>query len=356
MKTLNKCAMYTDIHFGAHGNSEQHNKDCLDYLTWFCDQVKSDPSIDHIIFMGDYFEHRSSISGLTLDYAYRGAEMVNDIGLPVYFIVGNHDLFYRNNRDVHNTVTFSSLVNFKVINDITVFEELGPRGSVIAPFLFEHEFPNLLEYAKVYPVMFGHFEFKDFVITGDTIVKEHGPDHKLFKSFKRIFSGHYHKRQIKDNVVYIGNTFPTNFADTNDSQRGMATYDYSKNKLEFIDIVDAPSYVRCKLSGLMETPDSYLKPKAVVNCFVDIEISYEESLKLKASLIKKYQLRELTLDEGYDVALSSIGDEDDGVDTTDVDADMDGKTLDEIMADKLGTITTKNIDTKMLIELYRGLK
>lgn len=347
-KTLNKVALFTDIHFGARNNSEQHNQDCIEYLKWFCDLVKKDVNIDHIIFMGDYFEQRSSISGQTLDYAYTGAKMINSLGLPVYIISGNHDLWYRQTRQIYNSRIFDSLKNFNVIGEPTIIDNLGSRGSVLFPYLFENEYSSLINYSE-YPVIFGHFEFKDFVITGDTIVKEHGPDHKQFKKFKRIFSGHYHQRQIKDNVVYIGNTFPTNFADANDTERGMAIYEYKTNKLEFIDWQDAPTYIKCKLSTLLSNPKSILRPRAVVNCLVDVDLTYEESIELKASTMKKYNLRELNLDEGFDYKTALDGDmeiEDDKIDAS----------MDFIIVDKLRTVSAKDINNDVLIELYKNLK
>ena len=346
---LKKCAMLTDIHFGAHSNSELHNQDCIAYLDWFCAQVKNDNTIDHIVFLGDYFEHRAAISGLTLNYAYEGAKRLNSLNIPVYIIVGNHDLFNRNNRDIHNTFVFESLTNFNVINDITILDNIGERGAIIAPFLFEDEYPKLLGYME-YPILFIHAEFKDFVITGDTIVKEHGPDHKQFKSFKRIFSGHYHKRQEKDNVVYIGNTFPTSFADANDTKRGMAIYEYKTDKLTFMNWDESPSYIKCKLSKLLESPKTILKAKATVRCLVDIDLSYEESLELKANFIKKYNLRELSLDEGFDMKATV-----EGIEVED-EGDMDGQTMDTVIIEKLNTVSSKGIDNSTLIELYKDLK
>jgi predicted MPP superfamily phosphohydrolase len=344
---LNKCAMFTDIHFGAHNNSEQHNKDCIDYLEWFVNNVKSDSTIDHIMFLGDYFEHRAAISGLTLDYGYRGAKMVNSLNIPVYWLTGNHDYYYRNNRNIHNTFSFESLSNITIINDITVLDDVGSRGVIMSPFLFEDEYPQLLNYME-YPYLFIHAEFKDFVITGDTIVKEHGPDHKLFKSFKRIFSGHYHKRQEKDNIVYIGNTFPTSFADANDIKRGMAVYEYKTDKLEFNDWGGAPSYIKCKLSKLLDHPDAILKPKATVRCLVDIDLSYEESLELKASMISTYKLRELSLDEGFDLNFLIAGAESE-------DCDLEGQTMDNVIIELLQTVSSKDIDNNTLVELYKDL-
>ena len=31
-----------------------------------------------------------------------------------------------------------------------------------------------------------------------------------------VFSGHFHRRQVKGNIHYIGNTFPHNYSDAND--------------------------------------------------------------------------------------------------------------------------------------------
>ena len=46
MKKQCKGAYFTDIHWGKKANSIQHNEDCMNFIDWFCAQVKSDPSID----------------------------------------------------------------------------------------------------------------------------------------------------------------------------------------------------------------------------------------------------------------------------------------------------------------------
>lgn len=340
--------MFTDIHFGRRNNSELHNRDCYNFVSWVCDQVKADPSIDHVVFMGDWHELRNAVNGLTLDYSYKSAKMLNDLGIPIFFIVGNHDLYFRNNRNVFTTTSFESLDNFRIIDKITVVEELGDKGGVVAPFLFEHEFPQLLDYRN-YPVLFGHFEFKGFVITGDTIVKEHGPDHTLFKSFARIFSGHYHKRQLQDNVAYVGSTFPMDFSDANDTARGIGIYEYKTDKLSFVNWDLCPSYIVCKLSNLLVNPTEYLRAGSTVKCYVDIELSHEESIELRANLIKKYSLREFTLDEGFKMDEHLDGDDS-------MDDSLVFETIDNVIKEKLKTISVEGIDTQELIKIYEGLK
>lgn len=344
---LNKAACFTDIHWGRKNNSETHNQDCLRFVDWFCDQVKKDNEIDHIIFLGDWFEHRASINGLTLDYAYQGATKIKDLGLPVYFIVGNHDLYYRSTREIFSTKVFESL-GFNLIDKPTIVEELGPKGTLICPFLYEEEYPNLIQYIKI-PVWFGHFEFKGFVITGDTKVKEYGPDAKDFKNVTRIFSGHFHKRQQQKNVTYIGNAFPADFSDANDLERGMMIYDYEKDSVNFIDWPHCPSYIKTTLTKLAKDPKNILRKDAIVNCMVDKEITYEQSLKLREQLIKKYNLRDVNLQENPEVMAS--------LESTEIDAqeleELD--TTGSLVESMLGKIEAETIDNEKLIKLYKEL-
>lgn len=92
MAILKRAANFTDIHFGARADSIQHNEDCLKYLDWVCDTVKSDGEIDHINFLGDWFQQRNSININTNWMSYEGARKLNALGLPIFFLIGNHDL------------------------------------------------------------------------------------------------------------------------------------------------------------------------------------------------------------------------------------------------------------------------
>jgi DNA repair exonuclease SbcCD nuclease subunit len=343
---LSKAACFTDIHWGRKNNSEQHNQDCLRYIRWFCEKVKSDKSIDHIVFMGDWFEHRNAINGLTMDHAYDGACLIKDLELPVYFIVGNHDLYYRTTREVYATKSFDSL-GFNIINTPTIINDIGQKGTLMCPFLFEHEYADLAQYFKI-PVWFGHFEFKGFILTGETKNKEHGPDPKNFKKPLRIFSGHYHKRQSSSNITYIGNTFPADFSDANDTSRGMMVYEHGLDDTFFYDWEDAPSYTRTTLSEIINDP-SILKKDAIVNCVVDKDITYEQSIKLKEQLTRKYELREIMLHESSEqsIALESTEVNEEELNTI--------ETTDGFVKNMLSKIEVETIDNDKLIQIYGEL-
>ena len=344
---LGKAACFTDIHWGRKNNSELHNQDCIRFITWFCDKVREDDQIDHIVFMGDWFEHRAAINGLTLDYAYEGACMLKELNLPVYFLVGNHDLYYRTTRDVHSTRSFDSL-GFTVVSKPTVFDELGQKGALMCPYLFETEYGGLAKYFKV-PIWFGHLEFKGFVLTGDTKKMDHGPDPDDFSGPTRIFSGHFHKRQSNRNITYIGNAFPADFSDANDTERGMMVYEYGLDDTFFYDWPDCPSYIRTKLTDLIKDADNILRKDAIVNCIVDKDITYEQSIKLKEQLVDKYNLREINLQENPDQmgALLDTGIDEDELETLD--------TTEALVINMLSKIEADAIDNDTLIETYKEL-
>lgn len=340
-----KVAMFTDIHFGKQNNSETHNQDCINFIKWFCDQVKADSDVDCIFFLGDWHEHRSAINGMTLDYSQAGATLLSDLGLPVYFIIGNHDLYFRNNRDVFTPIIFNKLENFIIVNEPTILED---NGCVLAPFLFEDEYKDFFKKYSKYETFAGHFEFKGFVLTGETVIKEDGPDPAEYTKPKRIFSGHYHKRQSKNNIHYIGNTFPVDFSDANDIERGMATFDFSTNAIKYINWGDCPRYIKIKLSSLLEAPQATLVTNARVKVIVDQAISLSENNKIKKLLLERYNLREIALEEQIDIT----------TELTDIEQEVENLKLEginEIVPELIKRITSDKIDATKLIKIYRKL-
>lgn len=349
MGKLKKGAFCTDIHFGKKANSEVHNQDCINYLNWFCDHVRSDPEIDYVAFLGDWNENRSALNIQTLNYSYQGAKLLNDLGMPVYFIVGNHDLYHRHTREIHSVVPFGEFDHFVVIDEPIVVD--GIEGGVLfSPYLFHEEYPTLAEYLKV-PFWAGHFEFKGFEVTGYGMKMPTGPDPDDYSGPDFIVSGHFHKRQAQpgNNVVYIGNCFPMDFGDAGDFQRGMMTYDHLTKEMLFEDWPDCPKYIKTTLTDLLDNT-TVLYPESRVKCVVDVPITFEESQTLKHGFVEKYDLREFVLEESLELkeVLSET--------ETAIDWDDDKLAgVDELVVQMLDEIQSDHIDNKILVEIYRGL-
>lgn len=341
-----KFGLFTDIHFGARQNSTLHNQDNLDYIDWFILQVKKH-GCNRIGFLGDWFENRNAINIETLDYSYKALKKLDALGMPIYFIVGNHDLYRRNTRDVHSVSIFNEFKNIVVVDKPMVVED----DFLFCPFIFEHEYPSLAQYADK-RVWFGHFEFKGFILTGAAMKSEHGLNHELFKKQKFIFSGHYHKRQAQSNVIYIGNPFPTNYGDAGDVSRGMAIYDHSTESVDFNDWAECPTFLRTKLSDVLSgtwklEPNDRMR----VSCVNDVELSYSEAQMVKEAMKEQYNFREFNLEENY-------ADRKDALENSETDEEIsESQSIDEVVINLLGDINEiKSLDSAKLVAIYKELK
>lgn len=347
LNKLKKAAVFSDIHFGRKNNSNQHNQDCLDFVRWFIDQALKH-EVDHIIFGGDWFEHRDSLSGKTIDYSHKAmSELCEKLNLPFFFIIGNHDLVYRNNRNIFNTQIFEPFENLVIVNEM-LSTTIQDRKVLFCPYFFPSEYPSLVEDVNSHNVVFGHFEFKGFIVTGENRVMEYGPDHDAFSKCKRIFSGHFHKRQELDNVTYIGNTFAMDFSDANDIDRGMMVYDYVKDEPTFINWEEGPVYIKANLSELLDGEKSkMLRENATVSCESDVDISFEEVIELQGVLTEEFKLREITileLPEEYEV--------DGEIDISDIEVESP-----EVIVSKLlRKVKSEEIDPDVLIKIYEEAK
>ena len=115
-KLFDKVACFTDIHFGMKNNSRQHNNDCEAFIHWFIDQAK-EFGAKQCIFLGDWHHHRSSINVSTLNYSMSNIRRISKAFEKVYFIVGNHDLFYRDKREISSVIFANEIPNVHVVDD-----------------------------------------------------------------------------------------------------------------------------------------------------------------------------------------------------------------------------------------------
>lgn len=342
---IKKTACFTDIHFGKRSNSIQHNEDCLNFIDWFCEKVKKEGDVSHIVFLGDYFENRNAVNVLTLDYAHEGLKRLDALGLPIYMLVGNHDLHHRENRKVFSVKVFNDIQNVTVISEPVVIDD----NTLLCPFIFKTEYPNLIQHSKQ-KFWYGHFEFRNFVITGTSRLMDHGPDHTQFNAQKYIFSGHYHKRQTHDNIVYIGNCFPMDYGDVHDNDRGMMFVNHKTEEIIFENWEDCPTFIRTKLSEVVEGKWNP-RPHARVSCLLDLEITYSEAQILKDEFVRDYNLREFTIEENLVEKRSAVEGEEEQLES------LDPTSLEETVRNLLetGIQKTTTINTKTLIEIWNEL-
>ena len=129
MNLFERAAIFTDIHFGEKLDSEVHNRDCLEFVEWFCAQTRV-LDCDTVIFMGDWMHNRVRTENRTAHYARLALEMLDQLGLPIYWILGNHEIYFKHNRDIHSVQQLARYENFILIDMITQIGEV-----VFSPWL-----------------------------------------------------------------------------------------------------------------------------------------------------------------------------------------------------------------------------
>lgn len=337
MNLFKKAALFTDIHWGLRSNSNQHNVDCTNFVDWFIEKAKQE-NCDTCIFLGDWNHHRASINIQTLKFGISALEKLNNSFNQVFFIPGNHDLYYRDKRDIHSIEWAKHLSNITLINDWFMKDDV-----IIAPWLVGDDWKHLQKMHGKY--LFGHFELPRFFMNARVEMPDHGElqsDH--LRGFESVFSGHFHKRQIKGNVTYIGNAFPHNYADVNDDDRGMMILEWGKEP-EFHSWPDQPKFRIYKLSELLNDTDKLLTKNTHVRVNLDIDISYEESSYIKETFIPKYQLREMSL-----VPIKiDIGSDD--LETSNLHVES----VDNIIVNQIEQLQQGNFDKQLLLSIYKNI-
>jgi DNA repair exonuclease SbcCD nuclease subunit len=209
------------------------------------------------------------------------------------------------------------------------------------------EYPTLEKYNNI-STWWGHFEFQGFVVTGSDVRMQSGPDCRDYNGPSHIFSGHFHKRQAYGNVIYIGNTFPTNFGDASDNERGCMVFDHTTKEVDFYNWEDCPKYSKFLLSNLIDEK-VVIFPDSRVKCIADVSISYEEMNGLRQSFIDRYKLREFIMEESSELGAALTDTEFSGDQSTHIG-------VDELVVQMFRDIDVEKIDNDMLISIYNNIR
>ena len=331
-----KLAVFTDIHFGLKSNSKIHNDDCEAFVDWYIEQAKKE-GCETGMFCGDWHHNRNSVNITTMDASIRCLEKIGKAFDKFYFFPGNHDLYFKDSRSIQSTEFGRFIPGITMVNEIMNVDDV-----VMVPWLVGDEWRKVGKMKCKY--MFGHFELPNFFMNAMVEMPDTGElKGSDFQNQEYVFSGHFHKRQVKNNIHYLGNAFPHNYADVDDNDRGMMILEWDKEP-RYLNWHDCPKYKYVKLSELLDKTKEIMQPKIHLRVKLDIDISYEEASFIKETFMKEYDCREITL-------IPSKKDEE-------INSDLDltkFESVDEIVAKELDSIESDNYNKKTLMDIYNDL-
>ena len=336
-----KCVLFTDLHLGKHSNSSVFNQECLDFMDFMSNWCEQNIHEDYeVYFLGDWYNDRNSINVKTLKYGEEALVKLSNMGNMQYMLLGNHDLFYKNSRDVTSVIIPKDADGIEVIAEPIYLED---TGILLCPWLMNDE--SLKDLIKEHnpKYVFGHFELPSFKLNQKiTMPGEFNPWD--YTGPDKIFSGHYHCFSEKANIIYIGNCFSHDFSDSNDwNNKGFIVLDTDTGEYTRVVWDKAPKYLVTQTSDLSNTPLVNNLHLRIIN---NSDFDEEQIAKLRQGLesdenIVECQIlpKELNLDGDIEsIEMNDIGN------------------MNTIIPEMLGKVDMENIDSSKLINIYNSLE
>ena len=227
-----KIAILGDVHLGVRGDSIAfHDHFKMFYSqTFFPYLLEND--IDTVFQLGDLFDRRKYISfqTLALSRKYFFDQFVKH-KIHCHVLLGNHDIFFKNTLEVNSPDLL--LKDYKEF--VHIYNQPCEWNRIdIIPWICKENELEIMDFIKKSQneICFGHLELTGFEMDRGNICHE-GMDPNIFQKYDSVYSGHFHHKSNKNNIVYVGTPCEHTWSDYND-ERGFHILDTETRELTFI--------------------------------------------------------------------------------------------------------------------------
>ena len=239
-----KIAICGDTHFGVRSDSPNflalqdkfYTNVFLPYL------IENDIKV--LWQLGDMFDRRKYINFNTLAESKRFFfQPLQDAGIEIHTLLGNHDLYYRESLSVNSTgLLLGEFTNLHIYDKMTKWDVDNTSIDII-PWICKENENDAFEFIRdsKSDLCFGHFEFSNFPMhKGQDVSKELKQlidsgeiNYKMFAKYEGVYSGHFHTKSDRENIHYVGTPYEMTWSDYND-QKGFHIFDTETRQVEFI--------------------------------------------------------------------------------------------------------------------------
>ena len=138
---MSKALITSDWHIGVRGDSDTYHDIFLDWLHNFLIPTIEEEKVDYLFILADFFNNRNAINTKTINVAIDAMESIVDKfpKLKILLITGNHDIYYKNTRDISSLRMFDNIhPNFEIVKDIKRFTVDG-KSLVMCPWIINSD-------------------------------------------------------------------------------------------------------------------------------------------------------------------------------------------------------------------------
>lgn len=230
-----KIAIIGDLHIGVKSSNEVMMRHQAKFFNFFLNELKN-RGVGNIIQLGDIWDNRRQVNFRALQFAQETFfEPINDAGIELHTLIGNHDIFYRETLDIN-----SSGLLLRPYKHIHVYDEpttlnFEKVSFDIIPWMCNDNKNICMEYMKNSKSDYccGHFEINNFEVMKG-IPYENGIEEEKFGKYKQVFSGHFHIRSHRGNITYVGTPYELTWGDYN-TPKGFLIFDTETNLWEYVE-------------------------------------------------------------------------------------------------------------------------
>jgi DNA repair exonuclease SbcCD nuclease subunit len=202
---------------------------------------------DMILHLGDLFDNRNVIPINLLNYGMDVVEEISKIA-PLHIIIGNHDCWSKSSDEINTVRPFKWIPNVYIYDKTTQIEFSGLKLCLM-PFIEKRlEQIKLINQNKDSDYLFCHSDLNGCRMHLTSVSHRNSDkiDIEDFTSFKRVFSGHIHIRQVNKNFEFIGSNFQMDRNDFGD-QKGITVLDTETGETEFIANMISPVFKKVRV-------------------------------------------------------------------------------------------------------------
>lgn len=235
-----KIAIINDTHFGVRNDSPLF----LEYFMSFFEKqffpYCKENGITKVLHLGDLMDRRKFVNFQTLaEVRKRFIEWFETNEVELHCILGNHDTFFKNTNQVNSIreLFHDKYKSIHLYEEPTLLEFDGLKIAMV-PWINKENEQQFQTFIKSCPasIICGHFELNGYeVIQG--INFEGGMEDKIFSCYDMVLSGHFHGKNSKKNVHYLGTQYQITFSDAR-LVKGFHILDTETRELEFIENPD----------------------------------------------------------------------------------------------------------------------
>jgi DNA repair exonuclease SbcCD nuclease subunit len=275
----------SDWHFGVRSNNLEWFEISKDYfenffLPWLDENIREG---DVFYCLGDVFDNRQTMNLMVASYAIDLFERIAQ-RLPVYIIVGNHDIYRKNTNDISSVDILRHIKNVHVYKEPEVHEFKKSR-CLLMPWRRdkEHEKETLAAHKNI-DWVFCHSEVRGLRVNPNPyVIHEGGNSVEIYSGYKGMYSGHIHYAQRNKNVTFVGNIFQMTRSDRN-NPKGVWTLEPDTGVEGFYENTRSPKFLKYSIESLYEKTIDELR-KEFENNFVDIKVDRATFSNYNVSLL-----------------------------------------------------------------------